>query len=909
MSSESNLFRKIHNACSSLHIGHWFVIFLSLGLTLFAWWYSKDLVASKVELQFERQCNQVVRLVIERMQKYEDALWGGVANIHSANNAITNSSWKVYVDSLNIVKKYPGINGMGVIFSVHPQQLQDFLREQRQVRPNFYIHPSHNQPRFLPITYIIPEKENEKAVGLDMVFEKNRYSAALKAEKTGKAQLTAPIVLVQDKQKTPGFLLFAPYYSKQNLSKTTDRIANFQGMVYAPFIMRNLIDGTLDQRNRDVAIKISDGHYVLYDEFKQNNLHYDANADYKKEISIRLYGRDWTFNISSSNSFSTANYNNQPNAILVGGIIIDLLLIFLFVQISGSKQRAEKHAEVLTQNINKQGKAHAKLNRRLELALTASQIGVWDYDIQTQELIWDDAMFIIFGVNKEQFSGSYDAWESTLHPDDKIEAVKKFEMAIAKRSKLDMHFRIILPCKAIRVIQSLADVIIENEQPSKMVGVNWDITDIKNKESQLERFANYDALSQLKNRFNFNESCSQIIKSSKKLNRKFALLLIDIDDFKQINDLYGHQAGDKFISKLSEKLKTTCRERDSIFRLGGDEFAILSVFKDNEAVALDIADRIISAFDDPFVIEGSKIKCSCSIGIAVFPNAGSTPDELMTNADIALYKSKAEGKDCINYFTDTLNQKAKRLRFIKNNIVTCAKNGEFYMKYQPIIDAKKGKTIAVEALARWESSLGLIPPDEFISVSEKNNTINVLGQVIVETVAEDIRNHPYELKVSINCSSKQLTENSGFSEHLFKTLESASIKPKNVILEITETYLIRDHKEISESLDEIHHKGIDIAIDDFGTGYSSLSLLANIPFQYLKIDREFINNINSPKGFKVLQCIYNVACSLDKHIIAEGVETKEQLDKLMSMGIHLIQGYYFSKPVDISELTSAGNQK
>lgn len=902
MSTGLNIsWKKVKNAVGALSVMHWGVIALSLALTLFAWWYSSEQMASKIKLQFDKQADQVVRLVIDRMKKYEDALWGGVSYFYAVNNKVSYSSWKSYVESLNIVNKYPGINGMGVIFSLQPDELETFLKHKRRERFDFRIHPQHKKKRFLPITYIIPVKGNEQAVGLDMAFEQNRFTAALKAEKTGTAQLTRPIVLVQDQQKTPGFLLFAPIYSKKSLDNAEDRKANFIGMVYAPFIMKKLMHGTLAQENRDISIKISDKQTVLFNELAENGLHFDKNAKYRKQLDINIYGQTWTFDLWSSSSFAKAAGTNQPYIILLGGIIIDVLLLILFIQMSGAKKRAIDYAESLNLNIKKQAKKHATLNKRLELALSASHVGVWEYDLLSKDLIWDEGMYSLYNLNKENVAGTFEAWQSALHPDDKERMLTLVKSAVSNNKRFDISFRIQLPDKRIKVIRALGDVVFENGSVRKMVGVNWDITDVKDKEAQLEHLAKYDALSQLKNRFSFNESCKKLINRAKKNNRKFALLLIDIDDFKQINDLYGHQMGDNLISLMAKVIQNNCRDRDLVFRLGGDEFAVLTDCIEDGIIVNDIAERIIAALHKPFDIEGNKIKSSCSIGIAIFPHAGVNADELMMNADIALYKSKHEGKDCINYFTEALNEKATRLRFIKNNLINAVAASEIFMNYQPIVDIRTNRTFAFEALARWTSGIGMISPDEFIAVAEKNNSIKQLGEMIVEQVASDISGQSQDVIVSINCSSKQLVSNGGFCEMLFDTLKKYRVPAEKVILEITETYLIRDYKEIRESLEEINSKGVDIAIDDFGTGYSSLSLLANIPFQYLKIDREFVTNIHTAAGFKVLQCIYNVAMSLNKKIIAEGVETQEQMDKLLAMGIYLIQGNYFSKPVNMNE--------
>lgn len=896
-------FSQIKTIISTLHIAHWFVIFLSLGLTLFAWSYSKEQVSANVQMQFEKQANQIIHLVIERMEKYEDALRAGVAKIYADKKELSYKNWKSYVESLNILEKYPGINGMGIIYKVPSNKVKDFLIKKQKEQPGFNIYPKHKKPLLLPITYIIPTKGNEKAIGLDMAFEKNRFSAATKAKQTGTAQLTGPIVLVQDKEKTPGFLLFVPFYKLQHLRTEKARDINFIGLVYAPFIMKKLMNGTLAKKNSDIRVKITDGKSILFNDSKnQKDNTASIPPQYHKKVNVEVYGRIWTFYLSNQTTFIKATKNNQPNIILFAGLIIDSLLLLLFLHIANTRKKAIDYATALNKDLDAQVKSSTILNKRLELALSTSSIGVWEYDISKGKYIWDKGMYQLYDVPNGQFDGSYQQWEENTHPEDRAMIKHAINLAILKSKKIDITFRTHLPNKKTKVLKSLADVIIENGIPKKIVGINIDITTLKEKEAQLEHLAKYDSLSQLKNRHSFNESFFALYHAAKKDNHQFALILIDIDDFKQINDLYGHKIGDAFISHLSNTLRNVCRNRDAVFRLGGDEFAILSDFITDISIAEDMGERILASLHTPLETNEHEVRGSCSIGISVYPTTGDTIDELMINADIALYKSKEKGKNCVHFFTESLNDKAKRLRFIKNNLVNAANEDEIYMNYQPIINLNDKKTVIIEALCRWDSKIGPISPDEFISVAEKCNTINILGQSIIKKITKDISQDNHHYKVSINCSSKQLVNNTGFSKHLLESLNAANISPTKVILEITETYLIRDISKVSQTLNEIYQQGIEIAIDDFGTGYSSLSLLANIPFDYLKIDKTFVENIHQPNDLKILQCIYNVAKSLDKKIIAEGVETKAQLETLSQIGIYLIQGYYFSKPVPIQEV-------
>ncbi|MFC3151274.1 CHASE domain-containing protein [Litoribrevibacter euphylliae] len=334
-----------------LHWYHWAVLVGSIILTATAWYVSKTQSELKVKLQFEFQANQLVDLVKERMSHYEDALHAGVAAIHSQSHGIDSLEWKRFATTFNIEQKYKGINGIGVIYYVEPSRLKPFLEEERQIRPDFTIHPKHNKNEYWPITYIEPVADNLKAVGLDMAFESNRYTAAKKARDTGMTQITAPITLVQDAKKTPGFLQYVPIYKDNQRDTLKDRQDNFIGHVYAPFIMHKLIEGTLKQTNRQLMFSLYDQEFELFNELLPSNTDYDPNPLYVKELEIDMYGRPWRFTIQSSQSFRKASTDYQSTMILAGGIIIDTTLLLLFLALAKSNSRAISLAEDMTQQL------------------------------------------------------------------------------------------------------------------------------------------------------------------------------------------------------------------------------------------------------------------------------------------------------------------------------------------------------------------------------------------------------------------------------------------------------------------------------------------------------------------------------------------------------------------------------
>ncbi|RBO80028.1 CHASE domain-containing protein [Marinomonas aquiplantarum] len=340
---------------NGFHWSHWAVISLSLLLTLGAWYFSHQQAEQKTKAQFEFQAEQIVSLVQERMEKYEEALWAGVAALHTMPHHMTRSDWRIFANSLNVESRFPGINGIGVIHYLEPDKLDSYLAWQRETTPDYALHPAHTQNEYWPITYIEPQMSNQAAVGLDMAHEINRYSAAKKARDTGKASITGPITLVQDAKKTPGFLFYAPWYGdRQSNHLYGDQEGDFLGLVYSPFIMKKLMGGVLENSNRQVNFSIHDGGEVLYSELNQSSENYDDAPLFSKQIEINMYGRDWLFTVQSSSLFRAQNTQNQPWIILAGGIVIDSLLLIIFILLSRANHRAVSYADKVTQDLKLQ---------------------------------------------------------------------------------------------------------------------------------------------------------------------------------------------------------------------------------------------------------------------------------------------------------------------------------------------------------------------------------------------------------------------------------------------------------------------------------------------------------------------------------------------------------------------------
>ena len=347
---------------------HWLILSLSVILTIVAWYFSSQQVAQKVSERFNRESAQVIQHLQERIQLHGQALWGAVAFNHANENNIDNLQWKKYASNLRIDKTYPGINGLGFIYNIKPEQLNDYLINQQLNRPDFAIHPEHQQLEYWPITYIEPASSNKKTLGLNMAFETNRYSAIKNSRDSGLAKLTSPISVIHNNQITPGLPFYAPFY-KDNAphSSVAQRRRNIIGVSYVPFIMHKLISDTLAIKNRLVSLKITDQGALLYNDYENNTA---ANIDhfplFRKSVEANFYGHVWDFNIDSNLAFRKASQSFQPTVILMSGIFIDFLILALFLFFSRANRQALAYADQMTVELRSKTERLEKSNLDLE---------------------------------------------------------------------------------------------------------------------------------------------------------------------------------------------------------------------------------------------------------------------------------------------------------------------------------------------------------------------------------------------------------------------------------------------------------------------------------------------------------------------------------------------------------------
>ncbi|MEJ2404164.1 MAG: EAL domain-containing protein [Candidatus Thiodiazotropha sp.] len=453
----------------------------------------------------------------------------------------------------------------------------------------------------------------------------------------------------------------------------------------------------------------------------------------------------------------------------------------------------------------------------------------------------------------------------------------------------------------------IAPVFSDSGEILHYLAVKEDITLSKKQEQRILHQAHYDALTDLPNRFLSLDRLSQLINEAQRQQEKIAVLFVDLDDFKKINDSLGHDIGDKLLVQAAIRLRDSLRMGDTVGRLGGDEFIILLGGLQEAMEARPIITGLLEEFREPFRVGKQELIVTASIGVSIFPNDGDNPSELLRNADSAMYHSKEQGRNTYAFFTDAMNREVSRQLALEQQLHGALNRGEFRIQYQPMINIADKAVIGAEALLRWNNpALGEIAPDEFIPIAERTGLIVPIGRLVTEEALSQLRkwqNRQPDFKIAINLSPRQFRD-PGLVQFISRTMQQSAIGANALELEITEGVLMSGHAYIDNSLEALSKLGIDIAMDDFGTGYSSLSYLRRYPFNILKIDRSFISDITTdPADRELISATIAMAHSLGLTVTAEGVETEEQFAFLYSQNCDHAQGYLFSPPISAAEIT------
>lgn len=571
----------------------------------------------------------------------------------------------------------------------------------------------------------------------------------------------------------------------------------------------------------------------------------------------------------------------------------------------GLKESYDTLNNEITERIRTEDKLRESEERYM-LAAQGANDGLWDWDLISNKIYFSPRWKSMLGYNDDEIKDTINEWIRHIHPNDIVQVETELKTHIEGLTpQFQSEQRMRHKDGTYRWIHTRG-LAVRNEfgKAYRMAGSQTDITERKVIEEQLTHDAFHDSLTNLPNRALFMDRLTHAIRRKTRKNENlFAVLFIDIDRFKVINDSLGHLAGDQLLIKASQSFIECLRPSDTVARFGGDEFAILleEITDTNDVTAL--IKRVQGTLLQPFKLSGHEVFITLSIGIAFSYASTNNPENLLRNADIAMYHAKANGRNRYEIFNETMYKDVITSMKMENDMRKAIENKEFKVFYQPLISLKDNRICGFEALIRWDHpEIGMIQPSEFIPLSEETGMIVPIGKWVLSEACRQIcewnAKHRFDipLKINVNISSKQFLPD--LINQVKLVLQKTKIEPMNLTLEITETLLMENAELTAPLLQQLKDMGVMLHIDDFGTGYSSLSYLHNFPFDGLKIDRSFIAKIGTKdEKLEILKAIITLAQNLDLHVVAEGVETNEQFIKIKKMNCDYIQGFLLSKPL------------
>jgi diguanylate cyclase (GGDEF)-like protein len=757
----------------------------------------------------------------------------------------------------------------------------------------------------LKVTMTYPLKGNEKVIGLDYTQNDAQREAAYRARDTGQLILAGPVQLVQG---GTGFIGRYPVFIGD------ERPGTFWGIVSAVVDADKLYrdSGLLDSElGLDIALRGQDGTGSRGDVFFGSPAILD---DRPISAEVKLPGGSWQLLGRPKIGWAAALPNPWGfRALIALACLLVLVPLFVARFLIGERQRNIRTLREREHQLD-------VLSRRLGLALDTSEVGVFEYNIDTDALVWDDRMNDLYGQPRDGKPRTYQHWKSALHPDDVARAQQEFTEAVRARGRYHSEFRLRTPNGQERVIRAIGTCFRETDGSSRVVGVNWDVSaDVATKQAleramaetearnvdlvqatlRIEHTSLHDALTHLPNRRYLDRVLQERAAACTTEEGGLALLHIDLDRFKQINDTLGHAAGDAMLVHAAKVLRDNVRSDDFVARIGGDEFVVLSPLRNGRRDLARLARRIVDDMRKPMPYNGHDCRCGVSIGVAY--QRGPTVDDkrLLIDADIALYRAKRRGRNRHEFFTEALQAEIVSNKRMADDILKGIEEGQFVAWYQPQFDARTLKISGVEALARWEHpTRGVVSPDTFLPIAEELNVVGTIDRMILEQTlawmniwrAQDL----IVPRASVNVSGRRLRE-----EGLIKSLKKLDIAPGTLSFELVESiYLDESDDLVAFNIDQLRELGIDIEIDDFGTGYASIVSLLKLQPRRLKIDRQLLLPVRESEAQRrLISSIVDIGHSLGIGVIAEGVETDDHARIATELDCDILQGYAFSKPL------------
>jgi len=768
----------------------------------------------------------------------------------------------------------------------------------------------------LVVTLVYPMEQNDRALGLDYTRNAAQRDSALRARDTGQLVLAGPVDLVQGGQ---GFIGRFPVTYKDAPGRE-----RFWGIVSAVVDVDRLYrDSGLYDADLPIEITLAgrDGRSGDGSVFYGNAALLAQNP---VTADIMLPSGQWQIAAMPRGGWAGDPPNTWMLRILMG---IAGALILVPTILTG-RLIAERYRYIST--LRSREKQLERLSHRLRLALDTSGMAVWEMDLDSGALLWDERMHELYGYPRDKGPRDISHWLRRVHPDDASRAAQEFHDAMKDTGVYRSQFRLALDGGEVRHIRSLGTLYCDVDETARMIGVDWDVSadvtraedlrranllsearnaELEAAKARIEYNALHDSLTGLPNRRFLDEVLAEHAVLFERGEQHAALLHIDLDRFKQINDTLGHAAGDALLRHVANVLREVVPQGDFVARAGGDEFIVLlrrpsDTAEPRTRTLARLADEILAHMRRPVQHEGHECRFGVSIGIASDNDTLSDSTRLLINADIALYRAKSLGRNRYQFFNEALQAEIVNTKRVADDILAGLENDEFIVHYQPQFSTEGLEVIGVEALVRWQHPTeGLLAPAVFMKVAEELNVVSTIDRIVLETALRDMAQWKKDglaiPKVSVNVSARRLQD-----EDLVKQIVALDIAPGTVSFELVESIFLDEQDELAVwNVERIKDQGIDIEIDDFGTGYASIVGLLKLKPRRLKIAGELIMPIvRSPAQRQLVGSIVEIGKSLGIEVLAEGVETMEHVRILARLGCQALQGYAFARPMAPEEL-------
>ncbi len=872
---------------------------LLLGLTWRHWMEENKASHNRRQQAFTAAVDRNTYSIRDRMATLAMML-RGVKGYYGGSESIDREEFKAYVAALALEDTLPGLQAVAYVSRLTPDQRQAHEQEIRsQGFGRYTLQPPGERDYFAPISYIEPlTGRNLKALGFDISTVPAVRDALERARDTGEAALSAALTLQQDagRNDSVATVMYLPIYAKPHDPETVDgRRMALLGWVSAPIRVEELLHGMARQLDSDIGLRISD-----LDAPPATALLYGSQAagesDLQESRRLEVGGRTWLLSMHALPRFEQRfeNNNQQLNAVL--GVVLSLMAGGLIWFFSTARARAMALAHRMTQALRStRDDLESTLNAIPDLLFELDQDGRIHHFRSARSGLLELAPEMFLGrrlvdlVAPEAVPGCRASLQAAM--DTGYSAGHQYRMDLGTQShwfELSIARKDSMPA----------------EHGQRFVALSRDITERKLADARTHQLAYFDTLTALPNRRMLLDRLEHALASAHQSGQVGALLFIDLDNFKQINDARGHSLGDVLLVQVARRLTGLVSASDTVARLGGDEFVLLlnNLAPGMEAAgsaALHMGETIRTALEEPYAIDGHQYGTAASIGITLFPKQQEPVEDLLREADTAMYRAKDLGRNRISFYEAAMQADAQERLALEQDLKKAKAEGQLAVYVQPQVDTA-GTVVGGELLMRWNHPVrGSIPPSCFIPVAESSGLILRMGDWMIGHACEalaQLQAAQRLVSISVNVSERQFRQDD-FVERIRAVLEQTGAPPEHLILEVTESLLIENLDKTVARMTELVHMGLRFSIDDFGTGYSSLAYLKKLPLFELKIDKSFVQDTpDDPNGTAIVESIIAVARHLKLRVVAEGVETPAQAQFLADHQCDCLQGYLYGRP-------------